>query len=54
MVVFCIFLVVLYRFSLRLSAMKDHNIALAQRLAILEYHLKAANEKQESSSHPST
>jgi hypothetical protein len=52
-IVFCIFLVVFYRFSLRISTMKDHNIALAQRVAILEYHLKAANESQEGSSEPS-
>src|SRR3954469_4659044 len=31
MVVFFVFLVVFYRFSLRISALKDANIALAQR-----------------------
>ena len=50
MVVFCIFLVVFYRLSLRISAMKDHNIALAQRVAILEYHLKTIHESKESAS----
>jgi hypothetical protein len=34
---FGVFLVVLYRFSLRISQLKDNNNALAQRLAILEY-----------------
>src|SRR5690349_13205499 len=32
----CIFLIVLFRLSLRISGLKDSNIALAQRLAILE------------------
>ena len=49
MVVFCIFLVVFYRFSLRISALKDGNIALAQRVAILEYQLKSLHEQQETS-----
>ena len=46
MIVSCVFLVVFYRFSLRISALKDANIALAQRLAILEYQLKSQNEQQ--------
>jgi hypothetical protein len=46
MVVSCVFLVVFYRFSIRISALKDANIALAQRLAILEYHLKSLDEQQ--------
>ena len=41
-----VFLVVLYRFSLRISELKDHNIALAQKLAILEYQFKSAHEEQ--------
>lgn len=45
MVVVLVFLVVAYRFSLRISALKDANIALAQRLAILEYHQKASHEQ---------
>jgi hypothetical protein len=47
MIVFCVFLVVFYRFSIRISALKDANIALAQRVAILEYHLKSLNEQQQ-------
>ena len=47
MVVSCVFLVVFYRFSIRISALKDANIALAQRVAILEYHLKSTHEQQQ-------
>ena len=46
MIVSCVFLVVFYRFSIRISALKDANIALAQRVAILEYHLKSVHEQQ--------
>jgi hypothetical protein len=35
----CIFLIMFYRFSLVISKLRDDNIALAQRLAIVEYHL---------------
>jgi hypothetical protein len=41
-----VFLVVLYRFSLRISELKDNNIALAQKLAILEYQYKSTHEEQ--------
>jgi hypothetical protein len=44
----CVFVMVFYRFSLRISDLKDANIALAQRVAILEYQLQSAHEKQES------
>ena len=37
----CVFVVIFYRFSLIISRLKDDNIALAQRVAILEYHLQA-------------
>ena len=46
MLVFCVFVVVFYRFSVVLSDLKDANIAMAQRLAILEYQLQQANEKR--------
>ena len=46
MIVFCVFLVVFYRFSVIISNLKDANIAMAQRLAILEYRLQQGNEKQ--------
>ena len=40
----CVFVVIFYRFSVIISRLKDDNIALAQRVAILEYHLHALNE----------
>ena len=43
----CLFLIVFYRFSIVISDLKDANISLAQRVAILEFHLRALNEKQE-------
>lgn len=36
----CVFLLIFYRFSLIISQLKDDNIALAQRVAILEFHLQ--------------
>lgn len=44
-----VFLVVLYRLSLRISGLKDLNIALAQRVAILEYRLDSLHEKDQAS-----
>jgi hypothetical protein len=44
-----IFLVVLFRFSLRISGLKDTNIALTQRIAILEYRLETIDEKVKAS-----
>ncbi len=41
----CVFLIVLFRLSVLISALKDANIALAQRVAILEFHLQSLNEK---------
>ena len=40
-----VFLVVLYRMSLMVSHLKDSNIALMQRVAILEFHLTNLHEK---------
>jgi hypothetical protein len=37
----CVFVIIFYRFSVIISKLKDDNIALAQRVAILEYHLQA-------------
>jgi hypothetical protein len=45
MIAGCIFVVVLYRSSLHISNLKDSNIALAQRVAILEYRLESLDEK---------
>jgi hypothetical protein len=39
-----IFLLVLYRLSMMISSLKDSNIALAQRLAILEFRLESHEE----------
>ncbi|HLM97834.1 MAG TPA: DUF2304 domain-containing protein [Bryobacteraceae bacterium] len=39
-----VFLLIFYRFSLIISQLKDDNIALAQRVAILEYHLQALKD----------
>ncbi len=44
-IVGCVFLLVLFRLSVLISALKDSNIALAQRVAILEYHLHSLDEK---------
>jgi hypothetical protein len=46
LIVVFVFLVVAYRFSLRISSLKDANIALAQRVAILEYQIKALPHEQ--------
>ena len=40
-----VFLIVLYRFSLIISNLRDSNIALMQRVAILEFYLTNRNEK---------
>ena len=49
MVLFGIFLVVIYRLSIRVSSLKDASIALAQRVAILEYQLKSGYEESQES-----
>ena len=36
-----VFLLMFYRFSIMISKLRDDNIALAQRLAILEFHLQS-------------
>lgn len=41
-----LFLLVLYRLSMMISTLKDANIALAQRLAILEYRFERHEEIQ--------
>src|SRR5579884_762122 len=46
LIIFCVFMVVFYRFSVIISNLKDANIAMAQRLAILESRLQQSNEKQ--------
>ena len=41
----CVFLIIFYRFSLIISQLKDDNIALAQRVAILEYHIQSVKDQ---------
>lgn len=43
----CLFLLVLFRLSIIISGLKDANIALAQRVAILEYNLQSLHGKTE-------
>ncbi len=47
MVAGAVFLIVLYRFSLIISRLKDSNIALMQRVAILEFRLTALDRKKQ-------
>jgi hypothetical protein len=44
-----VFLLMFFRFSVMISHLRDDNIALAQRVAILEYHIQDLkdHEKQE-------
>jgi len=45
LIVGALFLVVFFRFSVVMSDLKDANIALTQKVAILEYQLNALHEK---------
>ena len=45
----CVFVVIFFRFSVIISKLKDDNIALAQKVAILEYHLQAIHERSSAS-----
>lgn len=47
-VVLAVFLFVLYRISLIVSTLRDNNIALAQKVAILEFQLQALQNRRES------
>jgi hypothetical protein len=44
-----VFLLMFFRFSVIISHLRDDNVALAQRVAILEYHIQSLknHEKQE-------
>ena len=46
LIVGCLFLVMFFRFSVIISKLRDDNIALAQRLAILEFHLQTLRDGQ--------
>jgi hypothetical protein len=41
-----LFLIMFFRFSVIISHLRDDNIALAQRLAILEYHVQSIRENR--------
>ncbi len=49
LIVSAVFLAVFYRFTVRISDLKDSNIALAQRVAILEYQIHSIDEKVKNS-----
>jgi hypothetical protein len=40
-----VFLLMFYRFSIVISKLRDDNIALAQRLAILEFHIQSLRKQ---------
>lgn len=40
-----LFLLMLFRFSIILSRLRDDSIALAQRVAILEYHIQTLRDR---------
>src|SRR5437588_516397 len=42
-----IFLIMFFRFSVIISHLRDDNIALAQRVAILEYHIQSLRNHEE-------
>jgi hypothetical protein len=42
-----IFLIMFFRFSVIISHLRDDNIALAQRVAILEYHVQSIRAHEE-------
>lgn len=46
-VTICVFMVVLYRLSMIVSELKDNNVALAQKVAALEFHLQRLEERCE-------
>ncbi len=45
LIVGCVFVLIFYRFSVIISRLKDDNIALAQRVAILEYHIQSLKDQ---------
>jgi hypothetical protein len=42
-----VFLIMFFRFSVIISHLRDNNIALAQRVAILEYHIQSMRAHEE-------
>jgi hypothetical protein len=45
LIILSLFLIVFFRFSIVISDLKDANIALTQKLAILEYRIQNINEE---------
>ncbi len=41
-----VFLIMFFRFSIIVSHLRDDNIALAQRVAILEYHIRSLSSHE--------
>ena len=41
-----VFLMMFFRFSVIISHLRDDNIALAQRVAILEYHIQSLRDQE--------
>jgi hypothetical protein len=41
-----VFLIMMFRFSVILSHLRDDNVALAQRVAILEFHVKSGGDRE--------
>jgi len=41
-----VFLIMFFRFSVIVSNLRDDNIALAQRVAILEYHIRSLEDHE--------
>ncbi len=46
MAIASVFLLMFFRFSVIVSHLRDDNIALAQRLAILEYHIQSLKDHE--------
>jgi hypothetical protein len=46
LIIGCVFLVMFFRFSVIISRLRDDNIALAQRVAILEFHIQSIRENR--------
>jgi hypothetical protein len=46
MVAATFFLIVFFRFSVIISHLRDDNVALAQRVAILEYHIQSLRDHE--------
>ena len=42
-----VFLILSFRFSVIMSHLRDDNVALAQRVAILEYHIQSLRQHEE-------